>query len=107
MTPRDFVKEFYQFKQSYVASVAQSGSQANALFQKMKLSEAQQALGAELLETVITDVLYTVLLGLDGAAQIGIKQVNYTVLDECNNRICGDGEVEELAYELFQKRTNS
>jgi hypothetical protein len=68
----------------------------------MKPSEAQQALLTELLDTAIADVLYTVLLGLDGAAQIGAKQVSYTVLDECGNRICSDGEVEALAYEMFQ-----
>lgn len=107
ITPNEFVEEFYQLKQSYVASVAHLGPHASALLQKMNLSEAQQVLVAELLDTAITDVLYTVLLGLDGAAQIGNKQVNYTVLDEHGSRICGDGEVEAVAYELFHNRTNS
>ena len=107
ITPREFVEEFYQLKQSYVASVAQPASQTGSLLQKIKLSGAQQALVEELLDTAIADVLYTVLLGLDGAAQIGAKQVNYTVLDEYGNRICGDGEVEALAYELFHNRTSS
>jgi hypothetical protein len=102
VTPREFVEEFYLLKQSYVASMAQPASQASALLQKMKLSGEQQAFLAELLDTALTDVLYTVLLGLDGAAQIGVKQVSYTVLDEYGNRICSDGEVEALAYEMFQ-----
>jgi hypothetical protein len=57
------------------------------------------------LNTVVTDVLYTVLLGLDGEARIGDKQVFYTVLDEQGNKICGvdvTGEVEALAYQRFQ-----
>lgn len=102
VTPREFVEEFYLLKQSYLSLIAQPASQANALLQEMKLSKEQQALLTQLLDTAITDILYTVLLGLDGATQVGAKQVNYTVLDEHGNRICSDGEVEALAYEIFQ-----
>jgi hypothetical protein len=107
ITPWEFVEEFYLLKQSYIASMSQPASQASTLLQKMKLSEAQQALVAELLDTATADILYTVLLGLDGAAQIGAKQVNYTVLDEYGNSICGDGEIEALAYKRFHNRTGS
>jgi hypothetical protein len=107
VTPEEFVNEFYLLKQSYLKSLLASGenaSHAASLLQKLNLSNEQQTSVVELLNTVVTDVLYTVLLGLDGETQIGNKQVFYTVLDEQGNRICGDamGEVEAIAYQRFQ-----
>ena len=107
VTPEEFVNEFWLLKQSYLNSIQTSGkatSHAALLLQKLNLSVKQQATATELLDAVVTDVLYTVLLGLDGEAQIGNKQVLYTILDEQGNKICGDamGEVETIAYQRFQ-----
>jgi hypothetical protein len=76
------------------------------LRQKLGLAQNQQIILTELLDAAITDILYTVLLGLDGEAQIGSKQVSYTVLDEQRNKICDDGmgEIEALAYYRFHQK---
>jgi len=107
VTPEEFVNEFWLLRQSYLKSILTSGenaSHAALLFRKLNLSDEQQASAIELLNTIVTDVLYTVLLGLDGGAQIGNKQVFYTVLDEEGTKICGDamGDVEAIAYQRFQ-----
>jgi hypothetical protein len=107
VTPEEFVHEFWLLKQNYLKLILTSGepaSHAASLLQKLNLSNEQQATATALLDTVVTDLLYTVLLGLDGEARIGNKQVLYTVLDEQGNKICGDamGEVEAIAYQRFQ-----
>ena len=109
VTPEEFVNEFWLLKQSYLKSILASGepdSQAALLLQKLDLLDEQKTTAIELLSTVVTDMLYTVLLGLDGEAQIGNKQVFYTLLDEQGNRICGDamGEIEAIAYQRFQTK---
>ena len=105
ITPTDFVEEFYLLKQSYLTSISDSthsASYVNSLLQQMNLSSGQRVALMKLLDVAVTDILYTVLLGLDGAAQIGVKQVNYMVSDEQGNIVvCGDGEVEALAYKRF------
>ncbi|MEJ7805922.1 MAG: hypothetical protein WKG03_08395 [Telluria sp.] len=45
--------------------------------------------------------MYTLLLGLDGAASIGESQHSYKVFDESGALICGDGLVEIEAYSQF------
>jgi len=48
---------------------------------------------------MLTDVFYSILLGLDGAANIGGIQQQYKIYDENNNLISGD--FEGAAYEIF------
>jgi hypothetical protein len=110
VTPEEFVNEFWLLKQNHLKSILTSSepaSYAAFLLQKLNLSVEQQATATELLDAVITDVLYTVLLGLDGETQIGNKQVFYNVLDEQGNKICGvdaTGEVEAIAYKRFHTK---
>jgi hypothetical protein len=64
----------------------------------MGLSEQQTIALREVLNLTLTDTLYTLLLGLDGATSIGGVQQSYRVLDEDGCLICGDGSVEAEAY---------
>ncbi|MDQ2793373.1 MAG: hypothetical protein M3Y12_05125 [Bacteroidota bacterium] len=104
--PEEFVKEFWLLKTQYLDSVLNSNELfAHKLLDKINLTEEQKTALPEFLDSMLTDVLYTVLLGLDGAAQIGKKQVMYNVLDEDGNKICGElGEVEAFAYEYFHNQ---
>jgi hypothetical protein len=53
------------------------------------------------LDTALIDVLYTLLLGLDGSAQIGGVQEVFQIRDEAGNLISNCGEIEAAAYEQF------
>ena len=50
------------------------------------------------LRLILTDVFYTLLLGLDGEASIGGHQAHYTILDEPNTPIGAPGEIEAEAW---------
>ncbi|KWT68142.1 hypothetical protein APV28_3336 [Comamonas testosteroni] len=48
--------------------------------------------------------MYTLLLGLDGAASIGGEQQTYTLHDEDGNLISDGGELEAAAWEAFHRQ---
>ena len=106
VTPEEFVKEFWLLKNQSLSSVINDNqSLAHQLLKKLNLTQEQKSALPEFLDIMLTDVLYTVLLGLDGAAQIGEKQVVYSLLDEEGNKICGEmGEVEAFAYDYFHNQ---
>ena len=58
----------------------------------------------ELISLVLSENYYTILLGLDGEAALGDKQVNYKVYDENGNLLNPCGEIEEAAYRYFVSR---
>ena len=62
--------------------------------------EQQQILGL-VLDSVLTDTLYALLLGLDGAANIGGVQELYKISDENGNSISDNGSIEGEAYDAF------
>jgi hypothetical protein len=53
------------------------------------------------LDGVLTDAFYTVLLALDGAASLGGRQVTYSLRDEGGREPTGSGEIEAAAWERF------
>jgi hypothetical protein len=55
----------------------------------------------EVIDTLLTDVFYSVLLGLDGKNFIGNTQHTYKIYDEEGNLISDCGELEVSAYEYF------
>jgi hypothetical protein len=67
----------------------------------MQLAPAQRAVLREVLDGVLTDTLYTVLLGLDGAASLGGEQRAYVLTDEDGTLLTRDGAIEAAAYECF------
>ncbi|CAN5850756.1 hypothetical protein BH24DEI2_BH24DEI2_03930 [soil metagenome] len=65
----------------------------------MTLDARRQETLERIIDGVLTDVFYTFLLGLDGAASLGEKQVVYRLYDEEENELTG--ELEGLAWEHF------
>jgi hypothetical protein len=108
MTPKEFVREFSLLKQNYLRQVLSNDEpalQTTALLQRLALTSEQKAALPDFLDTMITDILYTVLLGLDGETQIGNKQMVYTVFDEQGSIICdGLGDIEAYAYQEFYSK---
>ncbi|MBE7497373.1 MAG: hypothetical protein HS117_20710 [Verrucomicrobiaceae bacterium] len=80
--------------------------QPNKRIDALNLSPQQREGLNSLLDDVLRDAFYTILMGLDGAASIGGIQQGYTVSDESGNVITrsNDGELEENAFEAFHSR---
>ena len=55
----------------------------------------------EVIDTLLTDIFYSILLGLDGERSIGNIQQTYKIYDEEGNLISDCGELEASAYEYF------
>jgi hypothetical protein len=73
MTTEEFVLSFYREKQSLLAHylLAPAGATVPPLFKDLQLSEQQLEGMREVLDTVLTDVFYSTLLGLEGSGSIG------------------------------------
>ena len=58
----------------------------------------------ELLNLVLNENYYTLLLGLDGEAALGNVQNAYKLYDEDGNLLNECGEIEEAAYRYFMEK---
>ncbi len=101
MTPREFVEAFAEEKRSMLECYLEGTQSAvGAKVAELRLTPDKQELLAEILDGVLTDAFYTILLGLDGEASIGGRQVAYELRDEDGNALTG-GEIEAEAWQLF------
>ena len=66
----------------------------------LNLSPAKKAQCRAILDNILTDAFYTVLLALDGAASLGGKQETYSLRDERGRELTG-GDLEAHAWECF------
>ena len=70
----------------------------------MALDDTQQEQLKEVIDTLLTDVFYSILLGLDGEHSIGNTQQTYKIYDKEGSLISDCGELEASAYEYFHER---
>ena len=105
MTSDEFAKNFYLEKLKFLKSCFEEQpkypSAINTKIKEMALSNTQQEQLKEVIDTLLTDVFYSVLLGLDGENPIGNTQQTYKIYDEEGNLISDCGELEVSAYEYF------
>ncbi|MFC0682865.1 hypothetical protein ACFFGH_33960 [Lysobacter korlensis] len=87
-----------------MAFVQSGDGLAGKQFAALDLPAEQQAKLWAALDTALTDVFYTLLLGLDGCAQVGGVQEIFRIHDEEGNLISDCGELEAEAYEQFQAK---
>jgi hypothetical protein len=109
MTPEEFVKGFYLEKQDFLDQYfnnSNATTHVSALISELNLDEEGMQKIKTILDNVLTDVFYTILLGIDGAANIGGSQHMYKLLDEEDNKLTGSGEIEAFAYEYFHNTEN-
>ena len=108
MTSDEFAKNFYIEKLNFLKSCFEEQpkypSAVNTKIKEMALDDTQQEQLKEVIDTLLTDVFYSVLLGLDGEHSIGNIQQTYKIYDEDNNLISDCGELEASAYEYFHER---
>lgn len=101
MDAYQFVASWKAEKELYMASLLENGSLAGEQIRGLALSPEQEVKLWAALNTVLTDVFYTLLLGLDGSAQIGGVQETFKIRDEAGNLISDCGELEAEAYAQF------
>ena len=75
-----------------------SGSAVAASIAALGLEHGQSRQLAALLDTVVRDTVYTLLLALDGAASLGSCQQQFTLTGEDGNVIEG---IEDAAWQCF------
>jgi hypothetical protein len=106
MTPSGFAKEVAQLRSNlsgtYFDKMGQS--EASQLIRKLQDSGVETEVLKRLVDVVLTDSLYTTLIGLDGSAVIGFEQHSYKLYDQQGNLLAGNGELEGAAYEYLQKK---
>lgn len=104
MNTEEFVKAFYTEKQDFLKGYLSENPETGVgqLIKSLNLTDQQTEIMKRVLDTSLTDIFYTILLGLDGCASIGGIQEMYDLKDENGNQLSGD--IESHAYEYFQER---
>ncbi len=103
MNGKDFVKLCFEekenslkqyFDDSYKTDV---GKRINTLIE----SGANKEELYELINLILKETYYTILLALDGEASLGGKQLSYELLNQDGSVINQCGEIEAEAYKYF------
>jgi hypothetical protein len=104
MSAHSFVSNWLQLKEELLATFTDDAGVAEVARQirEMNLSAEQQAQMREVVNAILRDTMYTLLLGLDGAASIGRSQQIYTIKNEQGAIIAPDGDLEAEAWRQFQ-----
>lgn len=102
MTAEEFVKGFYLERQSLIDMYLKAECKTDVceLIQALDLDEKGTERLRQILNGSLRDVLYKILVGLDGEACIGGRQLPYKLFDHENNELTG-GEIEGYAYGYF------
>lgn len=103
MTPEEFVKIFKRHKdellEDYLAVPPETA--VGKRIQRLGLSTEQSAEMVRILDDALTDAHYSILLGLDGCANIGGVQQDYRIHTETGDLITTGGMFEDYAWEFF------
>ena len=104
MTAKEFVELFYKDKTEYLKLCLDenSGMLVSEKIKSLNLGAKQKEALKDAIDGILTDVYYSILLGIDGCASIGGYQQSYKLYDEEGNLITGGSEIEGYAWELFQ-----
>ena len=105
MTPKQFAEGFYLEKEKLIDLYFSSNKQTavSELIKSPNLDPKSKLVLKKVVDGALTDAFYTILLGLDGEAQIGNRQETYSLKDEEGNELSG-GEIEVYAWEYFQNK---
>ncbi|RKQ49480.1 hypothetical protein BXY85_0469 [Roseivirga pacifica] len=103
MNTKEFVKGFYKEKQNFLAEYLSENpeSEVGHLIKSLNLTDQQPDVMKKIMDGTLTDIFYTILLGLDGCASIGGTQESYDLKDENGSQL--SGEIEGYAYEYFHE----
>lgn len=105
MNAKEFVELFYTEKNNILKLYFDNpqNTEVGLKIDNLDLTTEQMEKMKSIIDTVLTDAMYTILLGLDGEASIGNVQQIYKIYDEDGYEISNSGEIEQYAYEYFQE----
>lgn len=105
MTGKEFVKLCYTEKEAILNEYFNSNSESlvTEKLQGLISSGTNRDKLYDLVNLVMTDTYYTLLLALDGEASLGGKQITYKLYDEDGNLLNECGEIEEAAFSHFME----
>lgn len=100
MTAEEFVNNCYKEKQEMLKIYfdRQRETQVGNQIKNISSKGVSDNEIKKLVDSVMNEVFYTILLGLDGETSLGDVQIQYKVYDENNNSIEGIGD---CAYDTF------
>ncbi len=103
MNTEEFVRAFYTEKQNILREYLSDNpeSEVGQSIQSLILTDQQSEIMKKIMDNTLSDVFYTILLGLDGCASIGGIQEMYDLKDENSNQL--SGEIEGYAYQYFHE----
>ena len=103
MRAKEFVEMCYVEKEIQLKEYMNGNENLVAkLKNELALSNKQEKILYELLDTVLTDTYITLLYALDGTASLGNgKQENFKLYGEDGNLVFNSGELEIATYEAF------
>jgi hypothetical protein len=101
MTPREFVECFVREKRALVDAYRNgTGTAVAGKIGELQLGPEKRELLSQILDGVLTDAFYTILLGLEGEASIGGRQETYRLCDAQGTVLTG-GAIEAEAWKAF------
>lgn len=105
ITAKDFVMLFYTEKNNLMRQYFDNPQETEVGLEltNLGLTSKQMEQAKNVINKVLRDVMYTILLGLDGEASIGGMQEAYKLFDESGYKLTGSGEIEQYAYEFFHE----
>jgi hypothetical protein len=105
MTAREFARAVAAEKKAMLSDYFASRSEASVArrMRALKLDASQRRHLRKILDEAMTDLAYTILLGLDGEASLGGVQQQYRLTDEKGQVLTG-GDLEVAAYHEFHGR---
>ena len=103
MRAKEFAEICYEEKEIQLKEYMNGNESLVAkLKNELALSNKQEKILYELLDTVLTDTYITLLYALDGTASLGNgKQENFKLYGEDGNLVFNSGELEIATYEAF------
>ena len=107
MTPLQFARLWLAEKDLLLSTFLDADSNAAVAtsLRGLGLSPEQTRGLRPALDAALSDTMYKLLLGLDGAASIGGRQEVYRLFSEGGAQLSGDGELEAAAWEVFHGPT--
>jgi len=103
MDANDFVAAWRREREELLATFLNPASQSATarLFAELNLSPDHQDKLVIALRSALTDTLYTMLMGIDGAANVGGIQEQFLLSTSNGVLVAKPGELEAAAYRCF------
>ena len=108
MTGEEIVRLCFAEKESILREYCspETESTVGAMVRDLVRAGADQETLHKLLDLVLTENWYRILLALDGSASLGGEQMTYEVRDEDGNILNECGELEAAAWDMFMEKNN-